>query len=221
VRLAIRTVGELLITAGVLLLLFVVYQLVWTNVQADRVAQQETTQLQRAWDVQAAEPTATPEFDRPLKQGKAFALMYIPRLGRSFEVPVVQGVALDDLAKGVGHYPASALPGRVGNFAVAGHRATNGEPFAHLDRLRAGDSVVVETSTTWYTYVVGDGYIVPPTQVEVVAPVPNDPGAVPTDRLLTLTTCNPRWDSYERLIFHGALVDSQPKTEGRPAALGG
>ncbi|MDH5277825.1 MAG: class E sortase, partial [Actinomycetota bacterium] len=183
VRLVARTLGELLITAGVLVLLFVVYQLVWTNVQADREAARETSALQEQW---VEQPTSK-EFARPLRQGKAFALMYIPRLGKKFEVPVVQGVSLDDLAKGVGHYPQSALPGRVGNFAVAGHRATNGEPFAYLDQLRAGDAVVVETSTKWYTYVVDDGYIVAPTQVEVVAPVPNDPQAVPTERLLTLT----------------------------------
>ena len=217
VRLVARTLGELLITAGFLVLLFVVYQLVWTNVQADREAARETSALQEQW---VEQPTPK-EFARPLRQGKAFALMYIPRLGKKFEVPVVQGVSLDDLAKGVGHYPQSALPGRVGNFAVAGHRATNGEPFAYLDQLRAGDVVVVETSTKWYTYVVDDGYIVAPTQVEVVAPVPNDPQAVPTERLLTLTTCNPRWDSYERLIFNGVLVDTQLKSEGRPAALGG
>jgi sortase A len=217
VRLVARTLGELLITAGVLVLLFVVYQLVWTNVQADREAARETAALQEQW----TERPTPKEFARPLRPGKAFALMYIPRLGDTFEVPVVQGVSLDDLARGVGHYPDSALPGRVGNFAVAGHRATNGEPFAYLDRLRSGDAVVVETSTKWYTYVVDDGYIVAPTQVEVVAPVPNDPGAVPTERLLTLTTCNPRWDSYERLIFNGVLVDTQPKSQGRPAALEG
>jgi sortase A len=217
IRLVARTLGELLITAGVLVLLFVVYQLVWTNVQADAAAGRQTEQLHQDWQ----RDPAAPEFDRPLERGKAFAIMHIPRLGQDWSVPVIQGVTLADLAEGVGHYPRSALPGRIGNFAVAGHRATNGEPFAYLDRLRAGDAVVVETRTTWYTYVVGDGYIVPPTQVAVVDPVPNRPGAKPTKAVITLTTCNPRWASYERLIFHGDLVAQQPRSEGRPDALTG
>ena len=79
-----------------------------------------------------------PEFDLPLQRGEAFALLRIPRLGEDYRVPIVEGVSLEDLAAGVGHYPDTALPGEVGNFSVAGHRATNGEPFAYLDQLRNG-----------------------------------------------------------------------------------
>jgi sortase A len=210
--------GELLITAGVVVLLFVAYQLVWTNVAADRAANANSDALERTWSQRAADD---PEFDLPLKNGEAFALLRIPRLGDNYRVPIVEGVTLDDLAQGVGHYPETALPGEVGNFSVAGHRATNGEPFAYLDQVDKGDLVVVETGSTWYTYQVTDEYIVAPTQVDVIAPVPNEPGAVPRKRLMTMTTCNPRWDSYERLIFHAKLVEELPKGEGRPAALGG
>lgn len=217
IRLLSRTLGELLVTAGVVVLLFVVYQLVWTNVRAERVAGRQVQQLQQEWQHQ---PLA-PEFDRPLQRGKAFAIMYIPRLGKDWHAPVVEGVSLDALARGVGHYPSTALPGRVGNFAVAGHRATNGEPFAYLDQLRAGDAVVVETRTRWYTYTVDDGFIVDPYRWDVVDPVPSDPGATPSERLITLTTCNPRWASYERLIFHGVLTDVQPRSQGRPSVLEG
>lgn len=211
-------VGELLITAGVVVLLFIAYQLVWTNVQADRAATAKSDALERTWEERTPE---TPEFDLPLKNGEAFALLRIPRLGDDYRVPVVEGVSLDDLAQGVGHYPETALPGEIGNFSVAGHRATNGEPFAYLDQLQTGDDVVVETGTKWYTYEVFKEYIVAPTQVGVILPVPNQPDSVPRRQLLTLTTCNPRWDSYERLIFHAKLVEALPKGEGRPAALGG
>jgi sortase A len=217
-RRATGVVGEVLITAGVLVLLFLVYQLVWTNLQADRAAEAKTDGLIETWE---RESRTGPEFERPLPRGEAFALLYIPRLGDDYRVPIVQGVRLEDLAAGVGHYPATALPGRVGNFAVAGHRATNGEPFASLDQLRTGDAVVVETRTTWYTYTVTKEYIVPPTQVEVILPVPNEPDVEPKRALMTLTTCNPRWASYERLIFHATLTETLPKGEGRPAALGG
>ena len=214
----VGVVGEVLITAGVLVLLFVVYQLVWTNVVADRAAQANVDALEQTW--QGDGPPGA-EYDVPIKDGEPFAILHVPRLGADYRVPIVQGVTLDDLAAGVGHYPETALPGQVGNFAVAGHRATNGEPFAYLDRLQRGDAVVVETRTTWYTYEVVDELVVAPTQVDVILPVPGQPGAEPTERLMTLTTCNPRWASYERLIFHAQLVDQQPKEDGRPAALSG
>jgi sortase A len=218
IRKAVGVLGELLITAGVLVLLFVAYQLVWTNVQADRAAQAEVDRLVRTWE---RDEPQTREYDRPIQNGEAFALLRIPRLGADYRVPVVQGVSLDALATGVGHYPETAMPGEVGNFSVAGHRATNGEPFANLDRLREGDAVVLETGTRWYTYEVTDESIVAPTQVEVILPVPGEPGVEPTEPLMTLTTCNPRWASFQRLVVHAALVDEQPKGQGRPSALGG
>lgn len=213
-RRATRTLGEILITLGVLLLLLVVYQLFWTNVVADRAAQGHVDDLVERW-----QQNPRVEFDLPLAKGQPFALMYIPRLGEHWKEPIIEGVTLDDLAQGVGHYPTTALPGQVGNFAVAGHRATNGEPFAYLDQVRKGDAVVVETATTWYTYRVGSTQIVPPNQVDVILPVPGEPDAVPRRKLITLTTCNPRWASYERLIVRGQLVDEQAKAAGLPKAL--
>lgn len=217
-RRTVGVVGEVLITAGAVVLLFVVYQLVWTNFEAHRAATAQTDALEKRWQEHAVED---PEFDLPLKHGDAFALLRIPRLGENYRVPIVEGVSLDDLAQGVGHYPETALPGQIGNFSVAGHRATNGEPFAYLDQVNVGDDVVVESRTTWYTYEVTKEYIVAPTQVGVILPVPNQPDATPRRRLMTLTTCNPRWDSYERLIFHAKLVEALPKGQGQPAALGG
>ena len=81
------------------------------------------------------------------------------------------------------------------------------------------DVIVVESKTTWYVYQVTRNHIVRPTQVEVVAAVPGRPGATPTDAMLTLTTCNPKFDNYERLIVHAELSRSQPKSDGRPAEL--
>lgn len=119
---------------------------------------------------------------------------------------MVEGVADEDIALGPGHFPGTAMPGQVGNFAVAGHRATHGEPFAHLDEVRAGDEVIVRTVTDTYTYVVDDSVIVAPSEVEVIEPVPGKPGATPREALLTLVTCNPRWGSSERMVVTGHLV---------------
>jgi sortase A len=221
-RTAARGVGELLITAGLVLLLFVAYQLVWTNFEASRAQDGVTNQIRDDWQRPAASGAGGESGGRgrgSLDFGKGFAFMHIPRLGRNFSVPVVEGVGLDDLARGIGHYPGTVLPGEVGNFAVAGHRATHGEPFAYLDRVRKGDVVIAETQDEWFTYVVDRTRIVQPTDVWVIDPVPGKPDAVPVERLITLTTCNPRWASTERLIVFGHLESRRSKAAGPPAQL--
>lgn len=220
IRGVVRGVGELLITAGLVLLLFVAYQLVWTNVEAHRQTDRVAQDLRDQWvRPQPSSSGATSQDPQQVRSGKGFAFLYVPRLGRHWKVPVIQGVRLSDLSRGVGHYPRTAMPGQVGNFAVAGHRATNGEPFAYLDRVRRGDMVVAETRAHWFTYVVDRTKIVTPTSTWVLDPVPGKPGQQPTQRLLTLTTCNPRWASYERLIVFGHLVQDRDKQDGPPGVL--
>jgi sortase A len=214
-----RGAGELLITAGLVLLLFVAYQLVWTNVVARQAQGQVSDDIRDAWERPPGQSAPAGPTLEDVDFGEGFAFLRIPRLGRGYTVPVVQGVDLDDLARGVGHYPTTAGPGEVGNFAVAGHRATNGEPFAHLDRMRRGDVVVAETRDAWFTYVVDRTRIVLPSETWVIDPVPGKPNAEPSERLLTLTTCNPRWASTERLIVFGHLEERRPKSDGPPPAL--
>ena len=224
---AVGVLGELLITLGVLLLLFVAYQLLWTNVTAQRAADQATTELQESWarppttseggagddgdegDDDGDQPEVRPEI------GTAFALMYIPRLSdKVWGMPVLESVELYDLARGIGHYPQTQLPGEKGNFAVAAHRATNGEPFRDIDRLEVGDSVFVETREAWYEYTLRRDQIVSPTDTWVIDPMPGDPGAAPSERLITLTTCNPRWGSTTRWIWWGDLTAHYDKAAG-------
>ncbi len=129
-------------------------------------------------------------------------------------MPVVEGVELHDLARGVGHYPETARPGQVGNFAVAGHRATNGEPFADLDQLRKGDVVVVETRSRLVHLRRGPDPDRAADDTWVLDPVPGKPDATPTQQLLTLTTCNPRWASYR-------AADRLRPPAGEPVGQGG
>lgn len=219
VRAAVRGLGELLITAGLVLLLFVAYQLVWTNFEARREQDKVADQIRNEWLRPAPGPGQPGVGPRAADFGRGFAFVRIPRLGRNYAVPVLEGVGLDVLARGVGHYPRTAMPGRIGNFAVAGHRATNGEPFAYLDRMRRGDKVYVETRKKWFTYVVESKKIVRPTDTWVIDPVPGKPDAKPRQRLFTLTTCNPRWASYERLIISGQLQTVRDKADGPPPEL--
>jgi sortase A len=219
-RTGVRSLGELLITAGLVLLLFCVYELVWTNIEANHAQGKVSDSLRQEWLRQGGikSPNGTIRLSKS-DFGKGFSFLHIPRLGRKFSVPVVQGVSLPDLSRGVGHYPSTAQPGQVGHFAVAGHRATNGQPFADLDRVKVGDSLVVETRASWFTYVVDKVQIVQPTDVWVIEPVPGKPKQKPTRRLITLTTCNPRWASTQRLIVFGHLTATEPTSDGRPPAL--
>jgi sortase A len=211
--------GEILLTLGVVVLLFVVYQLWWTNVAAGQEAARAASQVQQQWSAEAPRPTATATAGKP-KVGTTFGLVYIPRLrSKVWGLPLVQGVAAAQLAQGIGHYPATAMPGEIGNFATAGHRATNGEPLRNIDLLEKGDMVVVETETDWFTYQLDRYKIVQPEDVWVIDPVPGKPGATPTQALITLTSCHPRWASYQRYIWWGHLVDATPKSEGKPPAM--
>jgi sortase A len=226
-RLATRAAGEILITLGVTLFLFCAYQLFYTNAVADDAMRAEVSDLQRQWAAQAPALRSTlPKTPGPFDSddsaghpGAAFAILHIPRLGGK-SIPVVQGTDLDLLSRGVGHYKDSVLPGRVGNFAVAGHRKTHGEPFRYLDQMRAGDPIVVETADTWFTYRTDrEPFIVDPTDLAAVGPVPEHPGSTPIHAVITLTTCNPWWASTERMIVTGTLVAQRPRAEGAPSAL--
>ena len=216
-RVAVRTLGELMITFGVIMLLLVVYQLYWTNIESDHEANGLKNDLRSSWTN-----------GQPIKNG-AIGIMYIQRLGKTWEKPIVEGVDLDQLAKGVGHFPKTAEPGQVGNFAVAAHRATHGEPFAYLDRIQPGDKVIVETKDSWFVYVIDAQKnpnpahpawkLVDPNYGAVVLPVPEQPGVKATQKELTLVTCNPRWGSTTRLIVYGHLTKSYAKTGAPPAEL--
>ena len=111
------------------------------------------------------------------------------------------------------------MPGAVGNTAFAGHRTTYGAPLPRIDELKAGDPLVVESAAAWYVYRVTETRIVTPDQVDVISPVPGEPGAEPTRRMLTLTACHPRFSARQRYIVHGELVSWQPREAGAPSAL--
>jgi sortase A len=212
--------GELFLTLGILLLLFVAYQLFYTSVLADRAMSDETAQLERTWAAEATGAQARAAVPARPYTGTGFAVIHIPRIGKT--LPVLEGTDLVTLAKGVGHYKDSAMPGDIGDFAVAGHRKTHGDPFLDFPELRVGDPVVIETATAWYTYLIDVApYITAPNDMAAIAPVPGHPGIKPTERLITLTTCNPWWASFQRMVAHGHLVDERPRAAGPPPVLPG
>ena len=213
-RWSLGLVGDLLVTAGALLLLFVAWQLWWTDVTANRVQGDTVHALTR--DFGTGRSTPASETPKAVPFGKAFAILRIPRLGADYARPVLEGTSLDILQEGVGHYTGTAGPGAVGNFAVAGHRTTYGRPFHDIDRLRPGDKIVVETAQAYSVYVVRRHEIVDPTAVRVIAPVPDKPGAKPTGRWMTMTACHPKYSAAQRYVVFAELDKTDPRAKGLP-----
>ena len=209
IRTGIRTSGELMITFGLVVLLFAGYQVFGNSAAVDSEQDSLTEELDEAW----ADPTVAPTAGAP--KGPAapgdnlVGRLYIPKFDKKWVV--VDGVQPDDIRYAPGHYPETAKPGQVGNFSVAGHRVR--KIFWRLDELQDGDVIGVETRDSWYVYRVYQQVVVKPHQVEVVAPVPGKPRAKATKALLTLTTCNPKFNNYERLIIHAELVKTVPRDQ--------
>jgi len=222
VRTTIRGTGELLITVGLVLLLFAAYE-VWGKTAVVGAHQDNLSrELAQDWgNGPVVGPSGPPEAPAsgPPRIGGAIARLYIPRMHKQWVV--VQGVSRADIRYAPGHYPETAMPGNIGNFSVAGHRTP--AIFWDLDQLRNGDLIGVETREQWYVYRVVQVEIVSPHAVQVVAPWPNHPGERPTKAMITLTTCNPKLDNYQRLVVHGELDPklTRAHSDGKPAELGG
>ena len=152
-RTLIRGMGELTITAGLILMLFVTYQLWGTG----RYTQNQQDRLSEEMLSDWKSPKFTTE---RVKLGEGLAMIRIPRFGEDWRYVIVEGVEREDLRKGPGHYPGTALPGEVGNFVVSGHRTTYSAPFNRLGELRRGDEILIDTREEQYVYTVTDRKIV-------------------------------------------------------------
>lgn len=153
-RAVVRNIGELLITAGLVVLLFVVYEVYITDLLSAGKQRQATAALDDQWNKKGQDTVdggeRTNKYD--IEDGKGFAKLYLPSLGADVHFTVLEGTSDQTLAIGPGHYKGTALPGQPGNFAVAGHRVGMGAPFNDLDLLQPCDAIVVETQTDWFVY---------------------------------------------------------------------
>lgn len=229
-RRVLGAVGRALVTVGLLLLLFVAYQLWGTGLytaraqndlqeqfeQAQRAARTTTTTTPVSDDPVVSTPTTLAPFPAP-PEGEVMGRIGIPKIG--VDQFVVEGVDVDDLRKGPGHYPSTQMPGHEGNSAIAGHRTTYGAPFGDLDQLAVGDEIRMTTVQGAFRYQVIEQLVVDPSQIEVLDPLP-DP-ARPGHQLstLTLTTCNPKYSAEQRLIVRAALQLPPGKTPLPPTKV--
>jgi sortase A len=231
-RTVLGAVGRVLVTLGTLLLLFVAYQLWGTGIYQARAQDDLKHQFQDTLERSGTSPTrpglpptttpglpttstTLPSVTVP-DHGKVLARIVIPKIG--VDQYVVEGVDVEDLRLGPGHYPGTQLPGHEGNTAIAGHRTTYGAPFGNLDQLQAGDQVVLTTVQGVFKYVVTEQRVVNPNDVSVLDPTP-DPARTGHDlATITLTTCNPKYSAAERLVVQ-ARLDIPKGSAPLPAVL--
>lgn len=235
--------GEVCLTLGVLLGLYVVWQLFWTDVQSGRAQDEILASLdfddydnvtkdipeaeEGEWPPLLSEEymyrdTPPPVMETP-EFASSFATFYVPRWGDDYVKPISEGTTRKDVLdeKGIGRYVNTQMPGELGNFAISAHRNTYAKPFADVDKLQPGDPLVVLTKDAWYVYRVTESLIVLPHQVEVIAPMPGQPGVTPDDYYITLTSCHPKFSAKQRFIVHGELDYWAPVGHGYPPEIAG
>ncbi|SJM43783.1 sortase family protein [Frigoribacterium sp. JB110] len=228
----IGVIGELFITAGVVLLLFVAWQLWIGDMIYGAERNQQGNELSQQWAQQATDDDdsssdgsgdsdAEPPAVAAPGEGERFGVMHVPRWGDDYAMPMAGGttrpITLDPI--GIGHYNETELPGEVGNFALAGHRTTFGKPFAEIATLHAGDAIVVETEAGWYTYRFRTLEYVRPDETDVLLDVPQSPEVPANGRYITLTACSPKYSLAERIVAYGVFDSFQPRSDGEPESL--
>ena len=226
----IGVVGEVLVTMAVLTFLFLGWQLWFNNVVASSGQREAAEVLSEKWN---SEPQIAQADDIPVVAGEpvvmaapeaaaAFANLIIPSLGADYKRSIGEGIGpdvLNSLRLGIGHYPQTQLPGQVGNFALAAHRSAYGGAFRDIHQLAVGDAIYVETADGWYKYVFRGLEYVRASGIGVILPVPQNAAATATERMITLTTCNPFYSTRERMIAYGIFDSWYPRADGPPAEI--
>ncbi|HEX4976630.1 MAG TPA: class E sortase [Nocardioides sp.] len=208
-----------LVAAGLGLLGYVGWQMFGTNIVSERKQREAVEALERQWAEDPTEIVGDDPSTQPVRLGTATALIRIPRFGADYVMPVHEGVSDDVLARGFGHFEDAAQAGGKGNYALAAHRVTHGEPLRDMPELQPGDEVIVETRDAVYTYVLDtdpNELVVTFEDVWVVEPEPVNPdpdGVQPPDhrRLITLTTCAELFHTDDRMIAFGHLESKTRK----------
>lgn len=215
-------VGRTFITAGLLLLGLVVYQLWGTGFEQRRAQERLRDDFTELISSANAAPSTTgsstettttegPVIDVPKRPNSALALLEVPSAG--IADIVVEGATVSALRHGPGHITGTALPGERGNSAIAGHRTTYGAPFADLDDVSVGDEVRITTARGVFTYAIDDVRIVGPNRTDVLRPRGDS-------TTITLITCHPRFSTAKRLIVTAELTSSEPLVASPPTATG-
>ena len=228
--------GEVFVTAGALMGLFLAWHLVLNDtIQGDR-QNHSATALSQQWqapessgeDQETSSPAVSPSNEEPPvtvspAEGQPFALLYVPRFGSDYVRTIAEGVDVETVLNsrrlGVGRYLESDQLGSYGNFALAAHRTTFGAPFGDIGELRVGDQIYVEVPEGWHAYEFRNLEYVWETEVEVLNSFPKMNEEVPGTRVITLTSCHPKFTVAERVIAYGLYSGWYPREGGAPSEL--
>jgi sortase A len=228
--------GEMLITAGVIMGLFLAWYLVWNDTIQGQRQKESAITLSQEWrsdepiqvESELAEPTVMPSDEEPPvmqspASGDVFALLYVPRFGPEYVRKIAEGVdvetVLNSRTLGVGRYPQSNQLGEVGNFALAAHRNGWGASFGSIGELRIGDRIYVEVSKGWHSYAFRNLEYVWASEVQVLNSFPRLKVEATGSRVITLTSCHPKFSDAERIIAYGVYDGWYPRAGGPPTEL--
>lgn len=226
-RKILSIVGDLLIITAVVMAGYLFWLYTWSGVTAYEDQQSlaaesgfSMTTTKTNKNVAKPMPGQPPSITEP-GYGEVVGELHVPRFGSKWSKIIVNGTDDDQLNRhGLGHYQGTAMPGQIGLFSLAGHRAGYGEPLAYIDTLKNGDPIVVKADNKWFVYTYYDHKIVNSGEKHALDPVPFQPGAQPHDRLMALTSCEPRyswtsapyrWVSYARFKYWANADDGVPK----------
>lgn len=222
-------IGELLLTAGVLMMCFMGWKF-WLNdiivgneqnEQGGQLSQQLAEQSKTAAPAEVDE-SGIPIRKAPEEEATPFAVLYVPAWGADYSRTIATGITrYGVLDYYIGYYPESDPVGAVGTFAVAGHRLAYGASMQKIPDLQLGDKAYVETVDGWYVYQFRSGEYVGPDEVSILSDVPRYPQEKGGDRILLLMTCNPFHSTEERVVAYNTFVDFVPRSEGPPAEIKG
>ncbi len=226
---AVGIFGEILITAGFLVFLFLGWQLWLNDIIVGAEDNHTAADLGQAWDAGNASTNheeTVPDYGEPVitaapQEDSTFAIMYAPRFGSDWVREVAEGIGVSEVlnTRRIGHYPSTQLPGEIGNIALAAHRLTYGAPFKDIDQLRLGDKLYLQTKDGYYVYSFRNLEYVGPHGVGVLDPVPQRAGEVPTESVLTIMSCNPKFSLAERIIAYAVFESWQPASAGPPQEI--
>jgi sortase A len=227
--------GEVLLTSGAVMGLFMAWHLVWNDsIQGER-QKQSATSFAEEWRQDSTgetkQPTGAaskpsnlePPVTSDLAEGKPFALLYVPRFGTDYVRSIAEGVdsetVLNSHSLGVGRYTQSNLLGEVGNFALAAHRNAWGGSFSNINELRIGDRIYVEVPEGWHSYNFRNFEYVWETDLKVLNSFPKMSTDLQGSRVITLTSCHPKFSVAERIIAYGVYEGWYPRAGGPPADI--
>lgn len=134
-------------------------------------------------------------------------VLWIPRLNE--ELPVYLGANASNMAKGAALMGQTSMPlgGVNTNAVIAAHRGWSGIPmFRNIQSIQIGDKIQI--TTPWETLI----YRV--CELKIISPDDTEEVLIREGRdLVTLLTCHPYTQNYQRYLVIAERSDEEPRTK--------